>query len=52
LAKSLDEYRFSSYKGYLLNKKTNIKREEVIEWFGGIENFIEAHKIIIDQQSD
>ena len=52
LAKSLDEYRFSSYMGYLSNKTTNIKREEVLEWFGGIENFIEAHKIIIDQQSD
>jgi putative transposase len=49
LAKSLDGYRFSSYKGYLSNKKTNIKREEVLEWFGGIESFIEAHKLIINE---
>ncbi len=46
LTKSLEDYRFSSYNGYLSNKKTNLKKEDVLEWFGGIEGFIETHKII------
>ncbi|MDP3468949.1 MAG: transposase [Daejeonella sp.] len=47
LSKSMEEYRFSSYKAYLLNEKTSLKKEEVLEWFGGINSFIEAHKLII-----
>jgi putative transposase len=45
--KSMEDYRFSSYMAYLLNKKTNLKKEEVLEWFGGIDSFIEAHKLIV-----
>jgi len=48
LTKSMEDYRFSSYKGYLSNKSTHLKKEDVLEWFGGIDGFIEAHKIIID----
>jgi len=47
LSKSLEDYHFSSYKAYISNKRTIIKRKEVLEWFGGIESFIEAHKFII-----
>ena len=47
LSKSLEDYSFSSYKAYLSNKRTILKREEVLEWFGGINCFIEAHMLII-----
>ncbi|MBD0723587.1 hypothetical protein B6A10_00170 [Flavobacterium sp. L1I52] len=37
------EYKFSSYQAFISNKETRIKREEVLDLFGGIENFIFCH---------
>lgn len=34
---------FSSYNSYLSNKPTLLKRDEVIEWFGGREAFVKSH---------
>ncbi len=40
-----ENYKFSSYKTFLSNKETKIKRDEVIELFGDVENFIFCHKL-------
>ncbi|MCX6351943.1 MAG: hypothetical protein NTX03_08775 [Bacteroidetes bacterium] len=36
-------YPHSSYQSILSLGKTNLKRDEVIEWFGGRDNFIQFH---------
>lgn len=36
-------YKWSSYATFLSNKKTKLKRQEVLGWFGGLENFIAFH---------
>ena len=43
IVKSLADYKHSSYKIFLSEKDTRIKREEVFEWFGGKKNFIDYH---------
>lgn len=35
---------YSSYHSYLSNKSTLLEREEVLEWFGGRDEFIKIHK--------
>lgn len=40
---AFDEYRFSSYQAILSNSKTYVKKNEVIELFGGSENFVYCH---------
>ncbi len=37
-------YPFSSYSLFLNKKDTKVARDEVINWFGGIENFIVSHQ--------
>ena len=48
LVKKMEEYKYSSYTAYLSEKETMIKREDVIDWFGGLPGFIEDHKILIE----
>lgn len=38
------EYPWSSYQSILSDKPTHLKREEVLDWFGGRERFIIAHR--------
>jgi len=38
-----EEYKYSSYQAFILNKETKIEREEVLKLFGGIENVIFSH---------
>ena len=38
------EYPWSSYHAYLSTDPTNLQREAVLDWFGGIQNFIEVHR--------
>lgn len=38
-------YKFSSYRAYIENKPTLIKKEEILEYFGGIEGFIDFHNM-------
>jgi putative transposase len=40
-----ENYLFSSYQNILSNQNTILKRDEVLEWFGGRANFIEFHKM-------
>jgi REP element-mobilizing transposase RayT len=41
---NFQNYKFSSYLAMISNAETHIQRDEVIELFGGRENFIECHK--------
>lgn len=46
LVNKIGDYKFSSYNSYLSSEKGSLlKRTEVLSWFGGIENFIEYHKV-------
>lgn len=46
LADALEKYKYSSYRAYLSDKKSMLKRQEVLDWFGGIEGFISCHQMI------
>jgi len=39
-----EDWQYSSYNAVLSNGKTNIVRDEVLEMFGGKENFIFLHQ--------
>ncbi len=39
------EYRWSSYRSLIGYENTYLKRESVLEWFGGLEQFINSHII-------
>lgn len=41
----LDKWRYSSYNSFFTDKPSKLKREEVISWFGDLENFIYLHSI-------
>jgi len=45
----MEEYKYSSYAAYLSAKPSILNRREVLDWFGGIDCFIEHHKIMIDE---
>jgi putative transposase len=37
------EWKYSSYNAIVSNKKTMVERGKVLEWFGGILNFMDCH---------
>jgi REP element-mobilizing transposase RayT len=41
----LEDWKFSSYNSILSNKPTNLQKNDVIEWFGNLDNFIFEHSI-------
>ena len=43
-SKTLVEWKYSSYNILLSNSNTLLKREEVMEWFGGEDAFINFHE--------
>ena len=43
LVDDFKSYRWSSYASILADKKTKLKKEAVLNWFEGIENFIACH---------
>ena len=43
LGLKFEDYKFSSYQSFLTKKETKLEREEVLNLFGGIENFIFCH---------
>ncbi|MCV9388513.1 hypothetical protein [Reichenbachiella ulvae] len=51
LTKDFKDYPFSSYQSILSSKSTNLKRYEVIEWFGGIESFKTFHEEMTEQRT-
>jgi len=48
LVKNMEDYRYSSYAAYLSNKETLIKKQAVLDWFGGLDGFIDDHKIVVE----
>ncbi len=38
-------YKYSSFSEIILNKSTFVKKDELINWFGDLENFIYFHKL-------
>jgi len=50
LVGKLEDYRYSSYSAYLSNKNTLLSKGEVLEWFGGVEHFIECHQILVNEK--
>ena len=44
------DYQFSSYRAYLSNKPSKISREEVLEYFGNINEFISFHNYLHDEK--
>jgi len=44
LAENIEDWKYSSFNVFLSNKETNIRRDEIIELFDDIENFIYYHK--------
>ena len=45
------EYAWSSYQTCISDKSTNLKREEVIGWFGDKHNFVVLHNNAIDNNA-
>jgi REP element-mobilizing transposase RayT len=45
LSTDIENYNWSSYNSILSNRNTLLCREHVLEWFGGVEGFIQAHKV-------
>jgi len=50
LVKRMEDYKYSSYYAYLADKQTVINKEEAIDWFGGLESFINHHKIVVKDE--
>ena len=44
LHKDFMQHKWSSWHSMVSAMPTQLKREEVIEWFGGREQFIKVHK--------
>lgn len=43
--KKLTEWPWSSYNTFLTDKRTFLKRNEVLSWFGNVEEFIKLHHV-------
>ncbi len=44
LCKNISDWHWSSYKTFLSQSSTMVKREEVLKWFGSVEQFIQYHE--------
>jgi hypothetical protein len=42
-SKKIDEWKWTSYHSLLSNQPTLLLRNEVLDWFGGVEKFIQFH---------
>lgn len=52
ISKDFENYRWSSYRSFLSSKFTMLQREEVFEWFGGREAFIQTHQEMTEYYYD
>ena len=43
-----ENYRWSSFQTMLSEKATQLERQFVLDWFGGLEKFLEFHRSDID----
>jgi len=44
ICKNLSDWKWSSYYAIISNSPTNLSRDEILDWFGGVSQFIEFHK--------
>jgi REP element-mobilizing transposase RayT len=44
--KQVGDWKFSSYNSFCTDKDSYLQRNEVIDWFGDLENFIFEHSIV------
>jgi hypothetical protein len=51
LSNSIEDYRYSSYHA-ILNENPNVNFSEVLEWFGGKNEFIDFHKLNMEKNID
>jgi hypothetical protein len=42
--RDLDDWKYSSYHAFLSEKKTKVERENVLQWFGGKDDFEKFHQ--------
>jgi putative transposase len=49
LVENMEDYKYSSCPAYLSKKETIINKQEVLDWFGGIDSFIDHHKMLVDE---
>jgi REP element-mobilizing transposase RayT len=45
--KDFRDWKWSSYSAFIADKPTRIPRDDVLDWFGGLARFVEAHKLIV-----
>jgi len=50
LVSNLAGYKYSSYNAYLPGKESILNRQEVLEWFGGLNAFIDHHEINLNER--
>jgi hypothetical protein len=48
LVKNMEDYRYSSFAAYLSDKETLINKQDVLDWFGGLDGFINDHKMPVE----
>ncbi len=46
--KNLEDWKFSSYKSFFSKSLSNVNKQAVLDWFGGIEAFREFHKLNVN----
>jgi len=51
LTDNFREYKWSSYQTFLSQQPTKIPREEVLDWFGGLDYFLRFHKDAHDDRT-
>ncbi|MEQ9301324.1 MAG: transposase [Cyclobacteriaceae bacterium] len=44
LAKQPEDWKYSSYPALIGNQSTQLRRKEVLHWFGGLDEFIKFHQ--------
>ena len=52
ICKDFSDYQWSSWHTILSDKPTDLKRDEVLSWFGGKQKFIDTHKNMIQYYSN
>ncbi|TAH01758.1 MAG: hypothetical protein EAZ15_06720 [Sphingobacteriales bacterium] len=49
--KDFREYPYSSYHSHLLQTITKLKRSEVLNWFGGVDEYVRFHSLQLETAS-
>ena len=47
--KEPEEWLYSSWHGYLSDKPTRLAKEEGLAWFGGKEEFLQIHRLLVSR---